>query len=138
MSEYTNYVAIGLVLMLSMGGVILIANLDPSTGAAYRPVKKFLRDDCGNGICDTMESPNSCPSDCPVYCVDSDYGISIYKSGYAESDSGFYEDHCLDAYNLIEYYCQNDAVASWPTVCIAGCIHGACVIGVNGTNTTNP
>lgn len=78
---------------------------------------------CGDGVCEGGETPANCQADCgyPDSCSDTDGGnvISIFgtTSGYFNNNPYSNDDYCVDAGNIMEYYCSGDYEQSQQQSC---------------------
>ncbi|VVC04524.1 Uncharacterised protein [Candidatus Bilamarchaeum dharawalense] len=77
--------------------------------------------ECDNGECVSTGSPT---------CSDSDGGADIYIKGHLQTESSDYYDSCVDASNLLEYYCSGTSQAHNNYACPSGyeCSDGACIL----------
>ncbi|MBU3913104.1 MAG: hypothetical protein KKB21_03525 [Nanoarchaeota archaeon] len=82
-----------------------------------------------------VRTENKCAS-WVAACTDSDAGISKYVKGKAViSGVESKEDQCLGV-NLLEYYCENDAIKLMEIPC--GCYEGVCYETATCTDTEQP
>jgi hypothetical protein len=82
------------------------------TGCSYKQDNDET--DCGDGVCEGGETSGTCPEDCgsPDSCSDTDGGnvITVFgtASGYFNGNPYSDDDYCVDASNIMEYYCSGD------------------------------
>ena len=90
---------------------------------------------CGDAVCTGAETYLTCPADCkrPNSCSDSDSGnvptVFGTTSGYLSGSAYSHSDTCIDASNIIEFYCSGTQSVSQQQSCGADSSVDICLNG---------